>query len=304
MSKSSRLKSSSPKSSDSSKSSSLAGRNRLLAGGKPKGMDKLYLYQAAVQCPDADLDFIEKIFKKRHKRPLRRLREDFCGSSQLACAWAGRGKGRTVLGLDLDRPTLEWARERNVAALPQDLQGNVRLEERDVRSVTEPVELILALNFSYWIFTDREMLRGYFEAARASLEDGGLFVLDTFGGTEAMCEGKDVKKIAASTAPDGTKVPAFEYVWHQESFNPIDHAFRCSIGFKKNGWKEPKAFRYEWRFWTLPEVAELLREAGFREVEIYTDEWDDDEGESDGVFKMRRKFDHDGVWVGYIVGVR
>ena len=33
-------------------------------------------------------------------------------------------------------------------------------------------------------------------------------------------------------------------------------------------------------------------------------EWDDDEGESDGVFKMRRKFDHDGVWVGYIVGVR
>lgn len=71
-----------------------------------------------------------------------------------------------------------------------------------------------------------------------------------------------------------------------------------------NGWKKEKAFSYEWRFWTIAEVREILFEAGFKEVEVYTDDWDDEAGETDGNFKLRQKFDHDGVWVGYIVGVR
>lgn len=279
-------------------------RTKKRLADKPKGLEKLYLYQAAVQCPEADLDFIEKTYKKRNGRPLRHIREDFCGSAQLACQWAGRGEGRTVLGLDLDRDTLAWAREKNVAALDESVKGNIRLEEKDVRTLTAPTELILGLNFSYWIFHDRETLRGYFEAARRSLQEGGMLVLDTFGGTEAMCEARDVKKIAASTAPDGTRIPAFTYIWEQERFNPINHAFTCHIGFRMNGWKKDRAFSYDWRFWTIAEVREVLFEAGFKAVEVYTDEWDAEAEDTDGVFRLRNKFDHDGVWVGYILGIR
>ena len=97
-------------------------------------------------------------------------------------------------------------------------------------------------------------------------------------------------------------VPKFSYRWHQEVFNPIDHHFVCHIDFKTKGATYKKAFSYDWRFWTLAEVGELLREAGFAGIEVHVDDFDDD-GESNGIFRRRERFDNEGVWVAYIVGL-
>jgi len=262
-----------------------------------------YLYSAAVQSVEADLKFFRRVYKRNHGKLFRRFREDFCGTAVLACDWVRRGAKHEAWGIDLDRKTLDWGRKRYVPRLGEGA-SRLHLLCEDVCQVTEPkVDLIAALNFSYSVFKTREGLVGYFRQVRRSLAEGGVFVLDAWGGTEAMCEEVDKRKIEAETAFDGTKVPAFTYVWEQARFNPIDHEILCHIHFRlPDGTKLKRAFSYDWRLWTLPEMCELLAEAGFDSSEVYTEGWDDDEDEADGVFRRRTYFENQEGWVAYVVG--
>src|SRR5512145_471884 len=47
--------------------------------------DRHVLYQESVQSPEADARFFTRYFKKLAGRPLRFLREDFCGTALLCC---------------------------------------------------------------------------------------------------------------------------------------------------------------------------------------------------------------------------
>jgi SAM-dependent methyltransferase len=262
-----------------------------------------YLYSAAVQSVDADIRFFRRVYKRKNGAPFRRLREDFCGTAALACDWVRRRKDHEAWGVDLDRKTLEWGRRHYVPRLG-DGARRLHLLCRDVKEVVEPrVDLIAALNFSYSVFKTRKELGGYFRTARRSLADGGLFVLDAWGGTEAMCEDTERRRIDAETALDGTRVPSFTYVWEQARFNPIDHHIVCHIHFRLRGGKRIKrAFTYDWRMWTLVELRELLAGAGFRSSEVYVEGWDDEEDEADGIFRRRKYFENQEGWVAYVVG--
>src|SRR5262249_30095181 len=145
----------------------------------------------------------------------------------------------------------------------------------DVRRVRRPkVDVIAALNYSYWVFRRRETLRDYLRAARGSLAPGGLLVLDVFGGTEAMQTVVETRRVPASRGPGGVPVPAFRYVWEEAAFNPVDHRLRSHIHFRlRDGRELRRAFSYDWRVWSLPELDELLAEAGFRETRIYLQDW-------------------------------
>jgi cyclopropane fatty-acyl-phospholipid synthase-like methyltransferase len=153
------------------------------------------------------------------------------------------------------------------------------------------------------VFKSRAELGGYFARVRESLTPGGLFVLDAWGGTESMIEDRETRKIDSERAFDGTKIPAFTYIWEQKRFNPVDHHAVCQIHFRlPGGAKLRRAFVYEWRVWTLPEMQELLHEAGFAASEVYVEGWDDDEDEADGVFRRRTHFENHEGWVAYVVG--
>jgi hypothetical protein len=81
----------------------------------------------------------------------------------------------------------------------------------------------------------------------------------------------------------------FTYVWDQVSYNPITGAKVCHIHFEfKDGTRMNKAFTYEWRLWTLPEITELLTEAGFKNVTVYW-EGDDGDGGGSGIFRPSTK---------------
>ena len=62
--------------------------------------DKHLLYSAAVQSSDADLDFFQRVYKKKNGSPLRNLREDFCGTALLACEFVSRHKENRAWGVD------------------------------------------------------------------------------------------------------------------------------------------------------------------------------------------------------------
>jgi len=94
----------------------------------------------------------------------------------------------------------------------------------------------------------------------------------------------------------------FTYVWEQARFDPIGHAIVNHIHFEfKDGSRLDKAFTYEWRFWSLPDIQELLREAGFSDVRVYWDTSDEVDVER---YRPRARADNQAGWIAYLVAVR
>ncbi len=271
---------------------------------KPIVRDRHLLYSAAVQSAEADLDFFQRIYKRKRGKRFTTLREDFCGTALLACEFVKRNHQNRAIGIDLDRKTLDWGRARYVPVLGKAVD-RLTLIEGDVLDPRHPkADVIAALNFSYNVFKSRGPLRDYFRAVRKAMAPGGIFFLDSFGGTGAMEEDEEDRKIPSSTAFDGTKVPKFTYVWEQAEFNPVNHDIRCHIHFKLgDGTRIRRAFTYDWRLWTLPELQELMLEAGFAETEVYVEGWDDEEDDTDGIFRRRKRFENMCGWVTYVVGL-
>ncbi len=272
-------------------------------------LDKHVLYSAAVQSTDVDLDFFERVYRNHHRGARFRLfREDFCGTAALACEWVKRRPENRAWGVDLDERTLDWGRRNYVARLG-DARSRVTLLRADVRTARTPkVDVVCALNFSYFVFRERTDLLVYLRTAYRALRPGGLLFLDAYGGTEAICEVIETRSIAPCTAFDGSRVPRFTYVWQQASYNPVDHRTVCHIGFRvrKNGHvrKIDRAFTYDWRLWTLAELRDLLLEAGFRSVDVYVEGWDDKADDTDGVYRRRVRFENQSGWVAYVVGIK
>jgi hypothetical protein len=268
--------------------------------------DRHALYEAAVQGVEYDLDVFERIYRRHHEgRTFTDLREDFCGTAAIAGAWVTRRRSNHAWAVDIDHATLEWARTHRLPHL-REAGCRLRLVRGDVREVTRPrVDLVCAMNFSYWVFKTRDQLLGYFRAVHGSLRPGGLVIANAFGGTDAMKQLVETRRIATSTSADGRLVPGFTYVWEHASFNPIDHHLQCHIHFRfRDGTGMKRAFTYDWRLWTLPEVQELMREAGFRHTEVVVEGWDDKKDAPDDTYRLRRRFENQEGWLAMIVGVR
>lgn len=257
--------------------------------------DRHVLYEASVQDPESEMEFVSETFEALTGRPLKLIREDFCGTANTSAYWVSQGDDHRAIGVDLDRPTLDWGRDHHLARLDDSQRSRIELVEADVLRVdTPPVDAVLAMNFSYYLFTTRDRLRTYFERARAALADDGILFLDAFGGYEAHQE-----------LEERTEHDDFTYVWDQAEFNPIDQHMTCRIHFEFPDGSELKdAFEYHWRLWTLPEVRELLLEAGFSSAEIYWEGTDEETGEGDGIYTASEQGDADAGWIAYLVARR
>ncbi|MBX3127893.1 MAG: class I SAM-dependent methyltransferase [Polyangiaceae bacterium] len=257
-----------------------------------KTADKHVLYQLSVQDAAVEVDFIVKAYQRVHRRAPRTLREDFCGTSLICCHWVKSDPARSATGVDIDPKVLAWGRKHNVAPLG-DAAERITLLQADVRAKSaRKFDAICAFNFSYWIFTTRDAMRDYFQRVRAGLAPGGIFCLDSYGGWESvepMYERRSIKR-------------KFTYVWDQDSFDPITHRVVNYIHFEfKDGTKLEKAFRYDWRFWSLPELRELLEEAGFSRVDVY---WDRSESEDEEDYRPTTRASNHPGWLAYLVAVR
>lgn len=255
-----------------------------------KTADKHVLYQLSVQAPDTEVDFLNSWFSKiRGKKPLS-LREDFCGTAILCAAWVKSHAERTATGLDIHRPTLAWGTTHNLGPLSEEQRSRVTLLEQDVRAkVKEKHDIICAFNFSYWLFKTRPEMVAYFSHVRSGLAKGGLFFLDAYGGWESHEPMKEHRRIKAG----------FTYVWDQNTFDAITHDVTNYIHFEfDDGTKLEKAFRYDWRFWMLPELQEMLKEAGFGKLHVY---WDTSNDPSRDAYRERTRAPNQPGWLAYIV---
>lgn len=257
--------------------------------------DPYRLYELSVQEPEADIEFAVDLFRDHFGRRPHLLREDFCGSAALCRDWVREHRANRAWGIDLDEKVLDWGRAVNVESLKPGQRERIRLLHGDVRTVRhDPVDLVLAQNFSYTIFDRRKALLRYFRAALRNLRAEGILLLDLYGGPDSERE-----------TLERTEYDDFTYVWDQHTFDPVTRKARCHIHFEfPDRSRLKRAFTYEWRLYTVPEIREALVDAGFVETRVYWEGTDPETGEGDGVYTETEHGDADEAWVCYVAAFK
>jgi SAM-dependent methyltransferase len=252
--------------------------------------EKYRLYEEAVQNPENDIEFINLQYKRINGKMPKLLREDFCGTGFMACEWAKQSKEHFSCGLDLDQVPLQYGIENHFKKLTPTEQKRVRLINGNVlKKYSFKSDAIVAFNFSYFIFKKRNDLLNYFKSVKRSLNSGGIFCLDLFGGTEARQEftEKSSKK-------------GFKYYWDCHSYNPLTEDLIYYIHFEVGKKRYERAFTYEWRMWGAKELEDILKDAGFKNTQLFW-EGDDGDGGGDGNFYPGTKAENCESWVTYLM---
>jgi hypothetical protein len=253
--------------------------------------DPYELYQASVQSPEIDVKFFAQLYQKNYGVKPKSFREDFCGTHALCCEWVKMNQQNQAWGIDLDPEPLMWGLTHNQSELtPQQkarlfiVQGNVLVPE------IVSTDIVVALNFSYFIFKSRVQMKQYFANVRKTFKKKrGLFILDVFGGLQCQGPITDIRKLKG-----------FEYHWEQKGFDVLTHHAQFAIHFKYKGRLYRDIFTYNWRLWSIPELTELLQEVGFSNVDCYW-EGTDKKGNGNGIFKRVRKAESCESWIAYLV---
>lgn len=255
--------------------------------------DKYILYGEAVQTPQDDARFLARYFKRVSGRPLRVLREDFCGTANILTEFVMLHKDNRGIGIDLDPEPLEWCRQHNLASLTQEQQSRIVLLQQDVIHTRRPrADMIAAFNFSHCVIKTRKALLNYFKGARQSLTQGGVLIVDNHGGRE-------VPDVGSETWSCGK----FKYTWEVTDFDPVSHHIVYKIHFLfPDGSRIKDAFVYHWRLWTLPELQELFDEAGFRNVQVLWECAHGPSGLGNGVMRRVTRGHFEGAWYAMVAG--
>ena len=221
--------------------------------------DRHLLYQRGVQSPHFDAELLQQIYHQARGAKALHFREDFCAGAATLCAWLEQGEAFSGEGCDIDPEVIAWGERHNFAPLGAAARrAELRVADPRAPSLRAP-DIRCAFNFSCWIFRERREMLEYFRGARKDLAEGGVFVVDMHGGGEVFGEEEHV-----------TDCGGFDLVVQQSGVRPADHNADLSLHFRfPDGSELRDAFRYRWRIWSMPELADILREAGFADIRVH-----------------------------------
>ncbi len=230
-------------------------------------MDRHDLYELCVQSATDLVPFLRAM----HGGEPTVLCEDFCGTAAVGRAWCDMVEDSSAVGVDLSEEVLARATRGQTPRLT--------LRCADALESTDRGEIIFVGNFSIGEIHDRAELVRYLARCRSRLEAGGVFICDTYGGDSAYRIGHVHR---THRAPDGRRV---RYTWEQREADPLTGIVENAMHFRidRGGTIEEElhdAFVYRWRLWSVPELRDAMREAGFASSEVFSKMPDavDDEG--------------------------
>ena len=253
--------------------------------------DKYFYYKKAVQNPTDDIPFFQKTFKSIYKKKPVVFREDFCGTFYLAYHWVKAHRNNKAIAIDIDQEPLDYGIKHHISQLKPSEKQRLSVLNKNILNPRLPsADIISVSNFSYFILKTKKDMLKYFKNVRKKLSKEGLFILDLVGGP-------DCEKITEEETPN----KGFSYFWDQDFFDPIHREGHFYIHFKRKGErKQLKQFSYRWRLWTIPELRDLLTEAGFSNISVYWEQ-SDKKGEGTGVFKKSKIGEPCDCWIAYLI---
>ena len=264
-----------------------------------KSFDKYSYYENSVQTPEEHVHIFERMFLELRGKQALTLKEDFCGTFLISGEWVRSHPKRKAIGVDLDPEPLAYGKAHGFKKLSAAEKKRVKLLRQDVCTpVRDRVDVIGAGNFSFYIFKEREQLKRYFKAALQSLNQDGILVLEMVGGPGFFKPGKEQHTY---TVPG---LGRYTYYWDQKSFDPINNHGHYAIHFRtSDGVTHKDCFTYDWRVWTIPELKDLMKEAGFSEVAVFW-EGTNSKGEGSGEYLRTEQGDNAYSWIAFVVGMR
>jgi SAM-dependent methyltransferase len=265
-------------------------RKRINKKSSKVQFDKYELYRKAVQSAETDVVFLRDTFKELKGKAPRVFREDFCGTFALSAEWIKLNPRHESIGVDLDPEPMAYGRAHYLSKLSGEQQKRMKLIEGNVLDPKLPKsDLIAGMNFSYCCFKTRDLLKKYFANAYGSLNKDGIFLVDTFGGSQCY-----------DAIEDTIKHDGFTYYWDQTNFDPVTNEALFHIHFRVGGKKIEQVFTYDWRLWSIPEIRDLMMEVGFSKVHVYWEGTAKD-GSGDGNFTRVDHGESCQSWIAYIV---
>ena len=255
--------------------------------------DKYAYYLNAVQTPDTEVRLLRSIYRDFSSREPLSLREDFTGTAALCHSWVMLGKEKKAWGVDLDPEPIAYGKKNLLKDLPEQAQKRVvTIRENVITGRLPTADIICALNFSYFCLRTRRDVLAYFKRCRRDVKKHGVFIIDVIGGPAY----EDVHE-------EKSRKSGFWYHWNQASFNQITRESTFHIHFTPfGGRKRNKVFSYEWRMWTLPELRDILHDAGFKKSVVYWEGFNR-QGLGSGVYRPSEKGDDATGWVAYIAAI-
>ena len=284
-------------------------------GGTAPALDRLELYRWAVQDPETHAIVLRTMYEQlRPGRSPIVLREDFAGTSAESVAWVALRRGRRSIAIDLDAPTLDWARRRAHRLLGA-RASDVTFVQADVCVIGPPAvplaDIISVFNYSIFHLLERTLLHQYLRQARTGLAPDGMLVLNLFGGASHVRRGTIHRHvIPAPRLPSEPPCAEFDYFWEVRHYDPATARLECFIHFavpdpsapeKVCTWRD--AFRYAWRLWSIDDLLAACATAGFGQVELWRHTYDPAQGEA-GVFLGRiepQSLDPLEEWSAYLI---
>jgi SAM-dependent methyltransferase len=252
--------------------------------------DKYELYRKAVQSAENDVQFIRDTYVELKKKQPRVFREDFCGTFALSTEWIKLNPRHESIGIDLDPEPIAYGKQNYFSKLKPEQQRRLKLIEGNVMDPNLPkADIVAAMNFSYFCFKQRDLLKKYFANVYRTLGKDGIFLIDLFGGSQCY-----------SAIEDTIKHEGFTYYWDQTGFDPVTNEALFYIHFRVKGKKIERVFTYDWRLWSIPELRDIMAEVGFKKSHVYWEGTAKD-GSGDGNFT---RVDHGEAcesWIAYVV---
>lgn len=238
----------------------------LRLGGR--SINRYDLYELAAQSPRQYAAFLEALHRAGGGVGAAGvglvLAEDFCGPASIARAWLTLGEDHRAIAVDRDPEPLEHAEDRLSREMGGAALTRFTTINEDVLSARYRADVIAALNFAVCELHTRAALMTYLRHILLRLEARGVLVLDLYAGASAMMPGVTEQTIETD---DGEIL----YTWDQRDADPLTGMVVNTMSFRlPDGSEVPDAFVYRWRLWSVPEVRDAMREAGFASTEVHT----------------------------------
>ena len=223
-------------------------------------MNRFDHYEIAAQAPAHQARFLAAL----HGAGANVLAEDFSGPAAIARAWLTLSRDHHAIAVDRDPEPLDHAADRLTRTHAGAMLDRLTLLNTDVLSAKYRADIIAALNFAVCELHSRPELMTYLRHALLRLEARGILVADLYAGASSLIPGVTRQTIETD---DGSIV----YEWEQRDVDPLTGFVTNAMHFTSpDGTPMRDAFVYRWRLWSVPELRDAMREAGFRHTEVHT----------------------------------